>query len=120
MAILDKLIAAVTPPESDEARAQARERATSYVDRAPWLSDVLDHHRQIDAAFAAVHTGATADERRSQMRKLAELLTGHAMAEEAVIYPALSDNGETGHATMAYTEQSAAKCKWVCLNIWTR
>lgn len=109
MAILDKLIAAVTPPESDEARAQARERATSYVDRAPWLSDVLDHHRQIDAAFAAVHTGATADERRSQMRKLAELLTGHAMAEEAVIYPALSDNGETGHATMAYTEQSAAK-----------
>lgn len=26
-----------------------------------------------------------------------------------MIYPALSDNGDTGHATMAYTEQAAAK-----------
>ncbi len=109
MSILDKLIAAVTPPESDEARAEARQRATSYVDRAPWLADVLEHHRRIDSAFAAVHTASTADDRRIAMRKLAELLTGHSMAEEAVIYPALSDNGDTGHATMAYTEQSAAK-----------
>lgn len=109
MSILDKLVAAVTQPETDEARVEARQRAATYIDRAPWLADVLVHHRHIDSAFAAVHTAGTADDRRMAMRKLAELLTGHSMAEEAVIYPALSDNGDTGHATMAYTEQSAAK-----------
>jgi hypothetical protein len=40
---------------------------------------------------------------------LAVLLTGHSIAEEAVIYPALVKANEQGHATKAYTEQSAAK-----------
>lgn len=109
MSILDKIVAAMTPMESEEERAEARARAQSYADRAPWLATVLDHHRQIDAAFAAVKSGSDAASRRTALRELGTLLTGHSMAEEGVIYPALSDNGETGHATMAYTEQSAAK-----------
>jgi hypothetical protein len=40
---------------------------------------------------------------------LSTLLTGHSIAEEAVLYPALAKAGEKGHATKAYTEQSAAK-----------
>lgn len=70
---------------------------------------VLDHHRQIDGAFAAVKTANSATDRRVRLRELGALLTGHSIAEEGVIYPALSDNGDTGHATMAYTEQAAAK-----------
>ena len=109
MSILDKIIAAVTPPESADDRRQATEKARQYAERAPWLASVLDHHRQIDAAFVAVKSGATAAERRAALKQLGLLLTAHAIAEEAVIYPALSDQGEAGHATMAYTEQAAAK-----------
>lgn len=109
MSILDKIIAALTPPESDEDRANARLRAEDYAQRAPWLAMVLDHHRQIDDAFAAVKTATSATDRRARLKELGALLTGHSIAEEGVIYPALSDNGDTGHATMAYTEQAAAK-----------
>jgi hypothetical protein len=37
------------------------------------------------------------------------LLTGHANAEESVLYPALVESGEKGHATMAYEEQAMTK-----------
>ncbi len=109
MSILDRIVAAVTPPESEEDRMEARKKAESYAERATWLAMVLDHHRQIEAAFDAVKAGGTADERRASLKKLGEILTGHSLAEEGVIYPALSDAGDTGHATMAYTEQAAAK-----------
>jgi hemerythrin superfamily protein len=109
MSILDRIVAAVTPPESDEDRIEARQMAEQYVDRAPWLSLVLDHHRQIDAAFEKVKMCTDAAGKRQALRDLGELLTAHSIAEEAVIYPSLSDVGDTGHATMAYTEQSAAK-----------
>ncbi len=109
MSFIDRIIASVTPPESDEARVQARAKAESYAAEVPWLASVLDHHRQIDAAFAAVWQASDAAHRRSALKELGTILTGHSIAEEVAIYPALSDAGETGHATMAYTEQSAAK-----------
>lgn len=109
MTILDKIIAAVTPPESDEDRAEARMRAQQYANRAPWLSLVLDHHQKIDVAFASVKSSSDVVSRRAALKNLCALLTAHSVAEEGVIYPALSDNGENGHATMAYTEQAAAK-----------
>jgi hypothetical protein len=109
MSIIDKIIGAITPPESEEERREATARARMHVGKAPWLALVLDHHRQIDAAFLAVKATRTTEDRQRALRQLAELLAAHAIAEETVIYPALSDNGETGHATMAYTEQSAAK-----------
>jgi hypothetical protein len=40
---------------------------------------------------------------------LALLLTGHANAEEAVIYPALVRFGHKSHAMSGYTEQAGAK-----------
>jgi hemerythrin superfamily protein len=109
MSILDKMIAAVTPPESENDRLQARSRAGQFVTKAPWLREVLQHHQQIDSAFALVKSASSASDRRSALKQLGALLTAHSTAEEAVIYPALSDNGDNGHATMAYTEQSAAK-----------
>lgn len=109
MSVLDKIVSALTPPESDEDRAEARARAQEYAVRAPWLSMVLDHHMAIEAAFGSVMTAGDAAQRKQALKELGTLMTGHSLAEEGVIYPALSDTGETGHATMAYTEQSAAK-----------
>jgi hemerythrin superfamily protein len=109
MSILDKVVAAVTPPESEEQRAEARAKARSAATDGDWLSLVLEHHRQIEAAFAAVKAASDASIRRSAQKRLALLLTGHSIAEEAVIYPALVKANEQAHSTKAYTEQSAAK-----------
>jgi hemerythrin superfamily protein len=109
MSILDKVVAAVTPPESDEQRAEARAKARSAASDGDWLSLVLNHHTQIETAFSAVKAATDPANRVAAQKRLALLLTGHSIAEEAVIYPALVAAGEEAHSTKAYTEQSAAK-----------
>ncbi|WHU04361.1 hemerythrin domain-containing protein [Sphingomonas sp. NIBR02145] len=109
MSILDKAIAAITPPESDAARAKARAKAQAAARPGDWLSQILDHHRGIEAQFAVVKAATDAASRRSEQKKLGILLTGHSIAEEAAIYPALAANKQVGHAELAYQEQSAAK-----------
>lgn len=115
MSILDKIVAAVTPPESEDARREARIKAREAALPDDWLSLVLEHHESIEAAFSMVREAGTAGERIAAQKKLATLLTGHSVAEEAVLYPALSNSGENSHATKAYTEQSAAKLQLALL-----
>lgn len=109
MSVLDKVIAAVTPPESDEARAKARAEAEAAARPGDWLSQILGHHREIEAQFAAVKAAADPASRRTEQERLGFLLTGHALAEEAAVYPALAAEHQAGHAELAYQEQSAAK-----------
>lgn len=109
MSIVDKVVAAVTPPESEEKRREARERARAAAGNNDWLDLILQHHVQIEAAFAAVRAAADAASRRAAERDLAVILTGHSNAEEAVIYPALVRFGHKAHGMMGYTEQAGAK-----------
>jgi len=109
MSIIDKVVAAVTPPESDEARRDARSKARAAAAPGDWLSMALRQHVELEESFDAVKAANSASSRIAAHKKLAVLLTGHAVAEEAVLYPALAGANEKGHATMAYTEQSAAK-----------
>lgn len=109
MSILDKVIAAITPPETEHARAKARENALEVAEQGTWFSMVLDHHQQIEAAFDAVERAKTIEQRRATQKWLAILLTGHSIAEEAVLYPALASHGEKLRTELAYQEQSAAK-----------
>lgn len=117
MTIIDKVVAAVTPPESDAARAEARQKARSLATPGSWLSMVLEHHLQIDALFAAVKQASSAESRRLAQKQLAEMLTGHSLAEEAAIYPGMALNGEKGSSEMAYVEQSAAKVQMAALEM---
>ena len=109
MSLFDKVVAAVTPPETNRQRAEARQKAQSAATDGDWLSLILDHHRQIEAAFANVKASMDAPGRLAAQKRLALLLMGHSIAEEAVIYPALVKAAEEGHSTKAYAEQSAAK-----------
>ena len=109
MSILDKMVAAVTPLESAEARLKAREKAMGLAKSGDWLAQILDHHRQIEALFAAVKSATTAAARRAAQKRLALVLTAHSIAEEAAVYPALAADKQVGHAELAYQEQSAAK-----------
>lgn len=111
MSMLDKVVAAVTPPESDAARHEARQKARGAARPGDWLSTVLLHHEQVEAAFDAVRSATDPATRTAAHKRLALILTGHSIAEEAVIYPALARADEKGHSTKAYTEQSAAKAQ---------
>jgi hypothetical protein len=109
MSLIDKVVAAVTPTESEEARRNAHAKALAAAGKDDWLSMILTHHEQIDAAFGVVKTASGAAARLAALKDLALLLTGHANAEEAVIYPALVHFGHKSHGTMGYTEQAGAK-----------
>jgi len=109
MSIVDKVVAAVTPPESEQARVEARTKARAAAGGNDWLSLVLDHHERIEAAFAAVKSARDKSARLAALKELGVVLTGHANAEEASLYPALARIDEKAHATMAYSEQAAAK-----------
>jgi hypothetical protein len=74
MSSIDNVVGAVTPPESNEARTEARAKS-----------------------------------RGKSPKELTLIRTGHSVAKEAALYPALAQADEEGHATMAYTEQSVAK-----------
>jgi hypothetical protein len=109
MSILDKVVAAVTPLESDEARRTARSRARAAAEGDDWLAQILDHHEQIDAAFAAVAAATDVTGRRAAQMELEVLLSAHANAEESVIYPALIYFGHKSHGNAGYAEQAGAK-----------
>jgi hypothetical protein len=115
MTILDKAIAAITPPVSEDKRQDAHAKARAAAEPGDWLSLILDHHEEIEDAFAATRAASTAEARRAAQKRLGVLLNGHAMAEEAVIYPALAQEGKQGHANTAYTEQAAAKMQLAAL-----
>lgn len=109
MSLIDKVVAAVTPPESDRARHKAREQALRTAEPGSWFAMVLEHHQQIEAAFDAVEQAPTSERRRAAQKWLALLLTGHSIAEEVTLYPALASHNEKARAELAYQEQSAAK-----------
>ena len=109
MSLVDKIVAAVTPPESDAARAEARAKAKAVAGANDWLALVLHHHVQIEQAFAAVKDEREPNQRLAAQKRLGLILMGHSIAEEAVLYPGLVQADEQGHAEMAYAEQAAAK-----------
>lgn len=115
MSLLDKVAAAVTPAASDEDRAEARRKAEGLAREHGWLQQILTHHRAIESGFAAAFDASAPAARTAAAKELGALLTGHSMAEEAVIYPAVSEHDGKGHAAMAYEEQSMAKVQFALL-----
>jgi hemerythrin superfamily protein len=109
MSILDKVVAAVTPPESEQDRVDARQKAQSLAQPGDWLSQILEHHRGIEAAFAELKAATDAPSRQQAQKQLGILLTAHSIAEENAVYPALAADHQVAHAELAYQEQSAAK-----------
>jgi hypothetical protein len=109
MSLIDKALGAITPPESEEARAEATRKARAASDGADWLALALEHHDVIRAGFDACRQAQGARARTEAMHALGRVLNGHAYAEEVVLYPAMAKAGEKGHAGMAYSEQTTAK-----------
>jgi hypothetical protein len=109
MSLIDKVVAAVTPPESEKKRREARAKARAAAGQNDWLAQVLDHHEQIEALFVEVRAAQEVGIRQQALKELALVLTGHANAEEAVIYPALIHFDHKAHGMAGYTEQAGTK-----------
>lgn len=111
MALLDRIVGEIVPPESESARAKAREKALAFAKPDDWLGLILEHHDRIEAAFAAVVAASPGPSRQTALESLALMLTAHSNAEESVIYPALARAGHDVHALEGYKEQAQAKIK---------
>lgn len=109
MSFLDRLASAVTPAASDEQRAEARRKVEALAPGEAWLGMIVEQHKRIEALFAEAKTASDANSQREAARKLATLLTGHATAEEAVVYPIVSEDSGKTHAGMAYEEHAMTK-----------
>ena len=115
MSVLDKIAAKIMPPESDEDRREAREKARVLSKNHPWLAEVLSHHEMIEQAFAHAKSTTGPDEALSATKVLGALLASHSIAEEVVLYPALVMNDHKANAMMAYEEQQMAKVETAML-----
>ncbi|MGA0604388.1 hemerythrin domain-containing protein [Phenylobacterium sp. VNQ135] len=109
MSIIDKALGAVTPPESEAARAKATREARALASPGDWLSLALDHHDEIRAGFEACRNAKSGPERVRAMQALGLVLNGHSLAEEVVLYPAFAKAGHKPATGLAYTEQTTAK-----------
>jgi hypothetical protein len=117
MSLLDKLISSVTPPESDEKRAEARARAKAAANPGDWLAEVITHHEQLEAYLGEVRDAANAQLRLDALARFERLFAAHSIAEEMVLYPAAAQAGEKITANMSYTEQAAAKMQIAALEV---
>jgi hypothetical protein len=90
MGVMDKVVAAVTPDPSEEKMQEARAKARAAAVNSGWLTQVLDHHLEVEDCFAAVKEANSVSTRRVAQKRLGLVLTGHSIAEESVIYPAMA------------------------------
>ncbi len=108
MSFLDRIAAAVTPAASDEDRAEARRRIEELSVGEPFAEDIVRQHKQIESLFAEARNAGGAGG-QAAVRELALLLNGHSMAEEAVVYPEVSEYSGKTHAGMAFEEHAMTK-----------
>ena len=109
MSFIDRLAATLTPDASDEARKESRAAFERQAASEPLLRIIVDQHKEIEAAFAKAHAARDSQAATAAVEELAHLLTGHSMAEEAVIYPDIASHDSKTHAGMAYEEHAMAK-----------
>ncbi|MGF7154957.1 hemerythrin domain-containing protein [Novosphingobium gossypii] len=109
MSFLDRIAAAVAPAASDEARGEARRHVQQLASAEPWLAPIVDQHKQIESLVLEAINANTAEARTEGMRQLAVVLTAHSTAEEAVVYPDISEFDTKTYAAMAYEEHAMTK-----------
>ena len=115
MTLLDQMMAVVTPHRSAEDRAGARAGAGALAAGCGWLSEVIRQHAAIEQALEGLRVAPRGPDRRHALQWLAELLTGHSLAEQAVLYPALSLECRRAHAAAAYADESSLKIELAAL-----
>ncbi len=108
MSFLDRIASALAPAASDEQRMEARARLEELAANEPFAADILAQHRRIEGLFAEARQGS-GPAAQATVEELSLLLNAHSMAEEAIVYPEISENSSKAHAAMAYEEHAMTK-----------
>ncbi|MBI1402488.1 MAG: hemerythrin domain-containing protein [Porphyrobacter sp.] len=108
MSILDRLASAIAPTASEEDRAEARGNLERLAEGQLFAEDILRQHKQIEQLFAEARSASGAAA-QGVVTRLALLLNGHSMAEEATVYPEISEHSGKTHAGMGYEEHAMTK-----------
>lgn len=114
MSFLDRIAAALAPAASDEQRIEARQKLEELARGEGFAEDILAQHRAIEGLFAEART-SSGPAAQAAVRELAVLLNAHSMAEEAVVYPEISEHSGKAHAGMAYEEHAMTKVQLAAL-----
>lgn len=114
MSFLDRIASALAPAASDEQRMEARARLEELAVNEPFAEDILAQHRRIEGLFAEARQGS-GPAAQATVEELALLLNAHSMAEEAIVYPEISENSSKAHAAMAYEEHAMTKVQLAAL-----
>lgn len=117
MTVAEKVqqLVGVTPTYTTEERESVRQEANSKA-TSQWFKQVLAHHVVLEKAFADVKAASTATTRKAAQEKLGLILMGHAIAEEAIVYPFMKLDTSSSDATHAYNEQVMVKIEMVKLD----
>ncbi|MFL6696641.1 MAG: hemerythrin domain-containing protein [Vitreoscilla sp.] len=115
MTLLDQMMAVVTPYRSETERIEARKSATALALDCEWLSEVVRQHAAIEQALEQVRVSTHGSQRRHALQWLGALLNGHSLAEQAVLYPAVSFECRRAHAVAAYADESSLKIELAAL-----
>ena len=114
MSFLDRIASALAPAATDEQRREARAAFAGLATGEAFAEDILAQHQRIEALFAEAREGGGRDA-GAVIAELAIMLNAHSMAEEAVIYPEISENSSKAHAGMAYEEHAMTKVQLAAL-----
>jgi hemerythrin superfamily protein len=98
-----------TKPTAKPIASSSRDAAHTVAEPGDWLSCALEHHDRIRTAFEAARRAPPGGGRIAAMKGLAIVLNGHSLAEEVVLYPALTVIDAADDAEAAYAEQTEAK-----------
>lgn len=114
MSFLDRIASALAPAATDEQRRVTRAAFEDLSVGEPFAEDILAQHRRIEALFVEARE-ANGPGAEAPILELAMLLNAHSMAEEAVVYPEISENSSKAHAAMAYDEHAMTKVQLAAL-----
>jgi iron-sulfur cluster repair protein YtfE (RIC family) len=108
MFLIDKAVTGVAPAQTSERRIKARSKVRDLGRHCDWLRLVVQQHEQIEQVLAQLAAAVDVAGARRAEQTLATLLTGHSVAEEAVLYPAMASARQKAHA-VTFSEQARLK-----------
>ena len=115
MTVIDHCLVEEVPARSLDRRTKARSKARDIGRGCEWLRLVVLQHEEIEDSFDRLRDVAHLASAQDEERVLAALLTAHAIAKEAVLYPAMANAQQRAHAVAACIGQSRIKIQLAAL-----
>jgi len=109
VSFLDTIASTVAPAASEEDRAEARRPIKAIGSDETWVRLIVEQHERIEGLLEKARGASMPEARRTTLKDLMAELTGHANAEEAIVYPIVSEDAGKTEAGLAYQQHAMTK-----------